>query len=451
MGKYFGTDGIRGKSNQGVMSSFFLTKVARSLGISLKQQKSRPKVLVGKDTRISGYMMEGAVASGLCSVGVDVFFVGPLPTPGVAYLTRGMRADAGIMLSASHNPYGDNGLKIFNANGFKLSDEQELAMEDFIDNQAQSEQWNVPAIDLGRAKRIDDAIGQYSVYLKEQFPKSYQLDGFKIVVDSGNGASYRVAPIVFRELGAQVVTINDKPNGFNINENAGALHPQSLAEAVVREKADIGFAYDGDADRIVVVDHTGHILDGDTLIAICAIHLKEKDQLRLNQICATIMSNMGLDVTLKKHDIKVFRAPVGDRYVVETMVKHHMNFGGENSGHIIYLDSATTGDGILTSLNLLATLIHSGKSLNDLAKIMIKFPQLHKNIPVEKKVPLKNLEKTSKLIGEIEKSLQDKGRLIIRYSGTENLLRVTLEGENPNLLKDFLDKIEHQVQSELSQ
>ena len=450
MGKYFGTDGIRGKSNQGLMSPDFLLKVARSLGVTLKKSKHRPKVLVGKDTRISGYMIEGAIAAGLCSVGVDVFFVGPLPTPGVAYLTKGMRADAGIMISASHNPYDDNGVKLFNSNGFKFSDFQEKEMEDFIDNHVMSEEWNVSPKELGKAKRLNDAVGQYSVYLKEQFSKSLQLDGMKIVIDCGNGASYRVAPIVFRDLGADVVTIHDQPNGFNINENSGALHPQKLMECVLQEKADIGFAYDGDADRIVVVDNKGQVLDGDCLIAICSIYLKSQHKLKKNKICATIMSNMGLDIALKNFGIDVYRADVGDRKVVDQMIKSGMNFGGENSGHIIYLDSATTGDGILTSLKLLENIIHSGKSLSDLSNVMIKFPQLNKNIPVHKKISLENLTKTHKLIKEIEKKLLNKGRLIVRYSGTENLLRLTLEGENKDLLNEYIHELEAQVLEELN-
>lgn len=448
MGKYFGTDGIRGEANTGSMKPANLLKIAQAFGVSLKKRIEKPKVLIGKDTRVSGYLIEGIISSGLCSVGVDVLFVGPLPTPGIAYLTRGMRADAGIMISASHNPFFDNGIKLFDQNGFKIPDSEELFIEKLMESD-ELDKHLVTSKNLGRAKRIDDAIGQYAVFLKEKFPKNLKLDGLKIVLDSAYGAGYKVGPKVFSELGAEVVSIHDEPNGFNINEQSGALHPEILAKKVVEHHADIGFALDGDADRLIIVDEKGNILDGDNIIALCALEMKSQNQLKNNGVCVTIMSNKGLDVAMDSAGIKVIRTQVGDRNVMESMLQYNFSLGGEQSGHLIFLDSSTTGDALIACLKVLEMMCITKKSISQLAAVMKKFPQITKNVKVTKKPPLETLPITTSLVREFEQKLGSSGRVLVRYSGTESLARITLEGPELGQIEAMANKIEQVLLQEI--
>ncbi len=448
MGKYFGTDGIRGEANSGIMTPVNLLRLAQAFGVSLKKRIDKPKVLIGKDTRVSGYLIEGVISSGLCSVGVDVLFVGPLPTPGIAYLTRGMRADAGMMISASHNPYYDNGIKLFDHNGFKIPDSEEFFIENLMDSN-ELEKHLVTSQNLGRAKRIDDAIGQYAVFLKEKFPKNLKLDGLKIVLDSAHGAGYKVGPKVFEELGAKVITIHDEPNGFNINEQSGALHPQILAKKVVEHRADIGFALDGDADRLIVVDELGNILDGDNIIALCALEMKSQNQLKNNGVCVTIMSNKGFDVAMETAGINVIRTNVGDRSVMESMLQNDYCLGGEQSGHLIFLDSSTTGDALIACLKVLEMMCITNKRISQLASVMKKFPQITKNVKVIKKPPLETLPLTTSLVREFEQELGSSGRVLLRYSGTESLARITLEGPELGQIEAMANKIEQVLLKEI--
>lgn len=449
MGKYFGTDGVRGQINEKVMTPSFLLKLAQAFGVRLRGKNPRPKVLIGKDTRISGYLVEGALAAGLCSVGVDVLFVGPMPTPGIAYLTRSMRANAGIMISASHNPYTDNGIKLFDSDGFKLPDSEEALIENLIDSENFEHEFLVSSEHLGRAKRIDDAVGQYGVFLKEHFPKELRLHGKKIVIDCANGGGYKVAPKVFEELGASVFCIHNEPNGFNINLNCGALHPEDLVASVLEHKADIGIALDGDADRLIVVDEKGQILDGDQILAILAIDLNLRHELHNNGICVTVMSNKGFERAMKKAGIQIVYTPVGDRYVVEEMKKHKYVLGGEQSGHILFLDDNTTGDGIFAALRLVRVMCTQEKTLSELATAMEKFPQITKSIHVTSKIPFEKLPKTMAMVQHCEKELGEFGRILIRYSGTESLVRVTLEGQSIEKLNEMYEKIEKVLTTEM--
>lgn len=448
MGKYFGTDGIRGEVNKGFMTPSFILKVAQAFGISLRKKQNKPKVLIGKDTRVSGYMIEGALCAGLCSVGVDVLVVGPLPTPGIAYLTRGMRASAGIVISASHNPFQDNGIKLFDNEGFKFPDQEEDSIEQLIDCENIQEYLAPPNL-LGRAKRIDDAIGQYAVFLKERFPKNLKLDGKKIVIDCAHGSGYKVAPKVLEELGAEVICLHDSPNGFNINLNSGALHPQNLVDAVKKNNADLGIALDGDADRLIVVDETGTVLDGDQIIAMCAIDLKNKNLLKNNGVCVTVMTNKGFDVCMQKASIDVVRTQVGDRYVMEEMKKRDYILGGEQSGHLLFLDSSTTGDGIIAALKVLEVMCVQNKPLSELASIMEKFPQVTKSIPVLAKPSFDKLPQTTSLVKKFETELGTTGRILLRYSGTETLARVTLEGPSLTRLNEMACHIETVMTQEI--
>jgi len=427
--KYFGTDGIRGKANVYPISPDLVLKLGQAIGLHFKDAQTHPKILIGKDTRRSGYMLEQALSAGICSVGVDTSFLGPLPTPGIAYLTRGMRATAGIVLSASHNPFYDNGIKIFSSNGYKLPDEVELAIEKLLDNPNLAV--NLPTgAKIGRASRVDDAIGQFAVYLKEQFPKHLTLEGMRIVIDCANGAAYRVAPKVFTELGAEVFQIGVDPDGTNINNGCGALYPQKLQERVMLYKADIGLAFDGDADRLVVVDNKGDIVDGDEIMAICALRMIKQNKLNHNTLVSTVMSNGGLEIALAKVGGKVVRAQVGDRYVMEQMISGNYNLGGEQSGHLIFKDSATTGDGVLAGLAVLQAVLEEEKPVSELRKCMEKLPQILKNVEVKEKIPLEKLPELSSAIAKAEKKLGANGRVLFRYSGTESKARIMVEGSD---------------------
>ncbi|MBC7532161.1 MAG: phosphoglucosamine mutase [Oligoflexus sp.] len=440
MGKYFGTDGIRGKANVAPMSPDFVLRLGQAIGLHFRNAYPHPKILIGKDTRRSGYMLEQALSAGICSVGVNVQFLGPLPTPGIAYLTRGMRACAGIVISASHNPFDDNGIKIFSDNGFKLPDEIETKLENMVDDNDLQNDLPV-GMDIGSAKRIDDAVGQYAVFLKEQFPKYLTLDGLRIVVDCANGAAYKVAPKVFEELGAELFVLGNQPDGKNINYRCGALHPQNLIEKVRLYKADIGIGLDGDADRLIVVDNQGEIVDGDQILAICAQHMHSEGKLRKATVVSTVMSNMGLEIALQNMGVKLQRTKVGDRYVVDEMRKGGYNLGGEQSGHLVFADCSTTGDGILAALHLLEVMLLKQKTLAELKSCMELLPQVLKNIHVLHKKPFENLPEVHKLITAAEAKLGSRGRVLVRYSGTENLARVMLEGEDHTQIESMAGEI----------
>lgn len=436
----FGTDGIRGCANRYPITPEVILRIGQAIGIFFKNQFQQPKILIGKDTRKSGYFIEQALSAGICSVGGESYFLGPLPTPGIAYLTRGMRASAGIVISASHNPYRDNGIKIFASDGYKLPDEAEKELEQLIHQKIQLHERPI-GNHIGISQRIDDAIGQYAVFLKEQFPKHLTLEGLRIVVDCAQGSSYKVAPKVLTELGAEVVTIHDQPNGININEHCGALHPQSLIKHVHLHRANIGLALDGDADRLLVVDEKGELLDGDEILAICGIDYLKNNRLNKNILVSTILSNMGLDLALQKHKGKVIRTNVGDRHVVTAMRNNGLNLGGEQSGHLIFRDCSTTGDGILAALSLLEVILENQKPLSELKKVMEKLPQVQKSIRILGRVPLEEMPELSKKVSMLNKDLNPEGRVLFRYSGTELKARILVEGSDHKKITTHLEEL----------
>jgi len=446
--KLFGTDGVRGIANIDPMTTEMAMHLGRASAYVFKNGKRRHRLVIGKDTRLSGYMIENALVAGICSMGVDVLLVGPLPTPGIAFITSSMRADAGVVISASHNPYQDNGIKFFSNDGFKLPDELELQIEDLILNN-KLDQLRPIADEVGKAYRIDDAIGRYVVFLKNTFPRDLDLQGLRIVLDCANGAGYKVAPAVFEELGAEVIRIGVKPDGTNINDGCGSLHPEVMAEKVREYRADLGIALDGDADRVIFVDENSNEVDGDHIMAICATDLLKAGQLKKKTLVATVMSNMGLDIAMKQAGGKVIRTAVGDRYVVEEMLKGGYNLGGEQSGHMIFLDHNTTGDGILSALQVLAIIQRSGKRLSDLAKVMTSLPQVLVNVRVREKARLEDIAPIKQAIDEVEAELADKGRVLIRYSGTEPLLRVMIEGESQTRITQLADQLAGVVRQHL--
>jgi len=393
-------------------------------------------------------MIEQALASGICSMGVDVLLVGPLPTPAIAFLTTSMRADAGIMISASHNPYEDNGIKIFSRDGFKLPDEDEERIEDLIFS-GKIDNYRPTAADIGKAFRVDDAAGRYIVHCKNSFPNSLTLDGIRIVLDSAHGAAYKVAPIIFRELGAEVVSCGAEPNGENINKKVGALHPDHMSKLVKKHKANLGIALDGDGDRVVFVDENGDLIDGDAVMAICGLKMLKKRKLRKKTLVATVMSNMGLDVLIKKHGGKVIRARVGDRYVVEEMRAGGFNFGGEQSGHLIFMDHSTTGDGIISALQVLSVMMQTERKLSELAMVLEKMPQVLINVPVREKPNLDEIDSVKNAIEKAEKKLAGKGRVLVRYSGTELLARVMIEGPSKKEIEKMAADIAGLIKGEI--
>nr|WP_320048405.1 phosphoglucosamine mutase [uncultured Desulfuromonas sp.] len=446
--KLFGTDGVRGVANVYPMTSEIAMQLGRAVAYLFKGSDKRRRIVIGKDTRLSGYMIENAMASGICSMGVDVQLVGPLPTPGIAFITRSMRADAGVVISASHNPYQDNGIKFFSNEGLKLPDEMELKLEQLLF----SEELDVlrpTADEVGRAFRIDDATGRYIVFLKHAFPRDLDLRGMKIVVDCANGAAYKVAPAVFEELGADVVRLGVSPNGININAGCGSLFPAQLAEAVKEHGADVGVALDGDADRVIFVDEGGREIDGDHIMAVCATHLLEQGKLAHKTVVATVMSNMGLDIAMQRVGGTVVKTAVGDRYVVEEMLKKGYNFGGEQSGHMIFFDHNTTGDGVLSALQTLAIMRRTGKPLSELAQVMTALPQLLVNVRVKERVDLSTVPAVQQVIDASNEALGASGRVLIRYSGTEPLLRIMLEGENDQQIQRLADDIADAVVTHL--
>jgi phosphoglucosamine mutase len=440
MRKLFGTDGVRGVANTYPMTTEIAMQLGRAIAFLVKQQKAdkehNPRIVIGKDTRLSGYMIENALASGICSMGVNVLLVGPLPTPGIAFITTGMRADAGVVISASHNPFQDNGIKIFSKDGFKLPDGEEAIIEDLIFSKKMDSLRPV-AEEVGKAARIDDAKGRYIVFLKNTFPKRYTLDGIHIVLDCAHGATYGVAPHVFEELGAKVTSIGVQPDGKNINHECGALHPEVMAEMVRNEGADLGIALDGDGDRLIVSDEQGKIVDGDQIMAICAEEMIGRQKLAQNTLVATVMSNLGLEVAMERMGGKLVRTQVGDRYVVEEMLRNKYNFGGEQSGHLIFLKHNTTGDGILGALQLLVAMKKKERPLSELTQIMEPFPQVLKNVRITRKIALDQISGFSKKLITIEESLGTKGRILIRPSGTEPVIRVMIEGEDEKLIDEM--------------
>ncbi|MFA9373450.1 MAG: phosphoglucosamine mutase [Poseidonibacter sp.] len=424
--KLFGTDGVRGKAGE-FLDSITVIKLAMAAGIYFRKHSTTKRILVGKDTRRSGYMIENALVSGLTAVGYDVIQIGPMPTPAIAYLTESMRCDAGIMISASHNPYEDNGIKFFDNHGNKLGVNCEKKIEEIFNNEDALINGQVTDKSIGASKRIDDVIGRYIVSIKSSFPKDLTLHGLRIVLDCANGAAYKVGPTILNELGADVIVVNDKPDGFNINENCGAMHPENIGKLVKEYRADIGLALDGDADRLVVVDEKGNVVDGDKLIGALCKYLNDEKLLEGNACVATVMSNKALEDYLEKDDIKLHRSNVGDKYVLEVMKDEDINFGGEQSGHIIFSDAAKTGDGLASALQVLALVIKSGKKASEVLNPFELYPQILHNMKINEKIPLDKIEGLDELL----KPLREKGmRDLIRYSGTENKIRLLLEGRN---------------------
>lgn len=448
MRKLFGTDGVRGIANVYPLTSEMALQIGRATAYIFKNSNRRHKIVIGKDTRISCYMLEQALASGVCSMGVDALLVGPMPTPAVAYITTGMRADAGVVISASHNPYQDNGIKIFGRDGFKLPDADEEAIEDLIFGQ-KIDSLRPTATAIGKAFRIDDAHGRYIEFCKSVFPKGMTLDGMKLVLDCAHGAAYKMAPVIFSELGAEVIALGVNPNGQNINKNCGALHPEVVGRAVLKHKADLGIALDGDGDRVAIVDDQGRYLDGDYLMAICGVEMLREKTLKKKTLVTTVMSNLALDRVIESHGGRVVRTKVGDRYVVEEMRAEGYNFGGEQSGHHIFLDYSTTGDGIISSLQLLGVLRKHHQKLSALAGLLEKLPQVLKNVPVKEKQDLTHLHTVSETIERAEKRLRGRGRVLVRYSGTEPLVRIMVEGPSQKECERLAEDIGKAIRKEL--
>ncbi|NMW32246.1 phosphoglucosamine mutase [Altererythrobacter sp. RZ02] len=434
--KFFGTDGIRGRTNTGVMTAEIAMRVGQAAGRHFMRGDHRHRVVIGKDTRLSGYMMESALVAGFTSVGMDVIMTGPLPTPAIALLTREMRADMGVMISASHNLYEDNGIKLFGPDGFKLSDADELAIEEAI----MQDQELAPAAKVGRARRIDDAQGRYIHAVKQAVSDKTRFDGLKVVVDCANGAAYQVAPSAIWELGAEVIALGVSPNGTNINDGVGSTSLDALKAKVLEEGAAIGIALDGDADRLIVVDEKGQTVDGDQLMALIATRMHEKGELRGGGLVATVMSNLGLERYMEAQGLKLERAKVGDRYVLEKMREGGFNVGGEQSGHMIMLDYATTGDGTTAALRVLASLVRSGKKASELMHLFDPVPQLLKNVRFDGGKPLDDATVKS-VIAEAEQELEGTGRLVIRPSGTEPVIRVMAEGDDAAQVEQIVDRI----------
>jgi phosphoglucosamine mutase len=464
----FGTDGVRGVANQEPMTSETALKLGRAIAKVLhdtrpfespgrggapafarksdENGKHRYKILIGKDTRLSGYMLETALASGIVSMGADVLLVGPMPTPGVAFLTRSMRADAGVVISASHNPYQDNGIKFFSWDGFKLPDEVEARMEEMIFS-GETESSRPTASEIGKAFRVSDAVGRYNVFLKNCFPRNLTLEGLKIVVDCGHGAAYKVVPEVLSELGAEVLPIGVQPDGENINRRCGALYPETAREVLLHEGADFGVALDGDADRAVFIDETGEILDGDRVLAICALDMHRKGTLKGSGLVATVMSNLGLELAMQEAGLEVVRTQVGDRYVVEKMLTDNYNLGGEQSGHILFLDHNTTGDGAITCLQMLSLMVETHKRLSELKSVMRRLPQVLLNVTVREKRDFSEMPKVARKIDDVERALGERGRVLVRYSGTELLARIMLEGEEEKRIRAMAEDIACEIRA----
>ncbi|MCX8044785.1 MAG: phosphoglucosamine mutase [Desulfobacterota bacterium] len=449
MGKLFGTDGIRGEANRYPMDAPMAFAVGQAVTHILKKKGHTTRVIIGKDTRISGYMLESSLESGITSMGGNAYLVGVLPTPGIAFITESMRADAGIVISASHNPFQDNGIKIFSGNGFKLSDEQEDVIEKLILD-GKLPEMVPPAREMGRAYRINDVHGRYIVFVKNTFPRDLSIEGMKISMDVANGATYMVAPEVFTELGADLTVIHNTPNGLNINDKCGSQHTDDLRKCVLENGADIGLAFDGDGDRLIAVDEKGNEITGDQILVICAKILKEEGRLKNDLVVSTVMSNLGFTVACKKYGFKYHAAKVGDRYVLEDMLRLGSVIGGEQSGHMIFLDHHTTGDGIITALQLIAAMVKTGKPLSELAKLMEVFPQKLINVEVSRKPELSTVPQIVEAVKQVEAELKDEGRVLIRYSGTQNMCRVMVEGPTKAVTEKYCKQLADIVKSALN-
>jgi phosphoglucosamine mutase len=436
--KYFGTDGVRGRANSGAMTPDLVMKIGMAAGQLHLRGGHKHRVVIGKDTRLSGYMIEQALTAGLLSAGMDVFLLGPTPTPAVAMLTRSMRADLGVMISASHNPYYDNGIKFFGPDGYKLSDDMELEIEALVDD---PKQIVLASSDhIGRAKRIEDAGARYTEFAKRTYVGDAGLDGLRIVIDAANGASYRTAPPVLWELGAEIITIGNEPNGLNINDKCGSTHPEAMCQRVRETRADIGIALDGDADRLIICDENGKVIDGDQIMALIATSWAARGQLKGGGLVSTIMSNLGLERFMESKGLTLARTKVGDRYVVEHMREHGFNVGGEQSGHIVMSDFATTGDGLLAGLQVLAEVVRQGKPVSEVCNLFVPYPQLLKNVKFKGGKPLEDA-RVKAAIKDAESQLASTGRLVIRPSGTEALIRVMAEGQDENLVEKIVDDL----------
>jgi phosphoglucosamine mutase len=446
--KIFGTDGVRGRANTSPMTVEIALALGRAAGKIFRTHNGKRRVVIGKDTRLSCYMFENALISGLCSMGVDTLMLGPFPTPGVAFITRAYRADAGIVISASHNPYYDNGIKFFSAEGLKLPDEWEMEMESIISKGDFND--CLPADDdICKNTKVSDADGRYIEFIKATFPKRQSLKGLKVVLDCANGAAYKVAPLVFRELDANVFVYGNTPNGLNINDKCGSLYPEVIQKAVIDHRGDVGIALDGDADRVVMVDENAQIVDGDTILAICARDMQKQGLLRNNRVVTTVMSNFGFTKAMEELKIEVIKSQVGDRYVIQDMLKHGANLGGEQSGHLIFWDQNTTGDGLVSALQVLRIMIETDSKLSDLASIIKRYPQACISVPVSSKPVLSELKKTNHVIKEAETTLGSSGRVLVRYSGTENICRVMVEGPKQKQVNQLANSIADAVNEEI--
>lgn len=447
--KLFGTDGIRGRANVFPTTPGIALRVGQALGLLLKKKYPEEKqhtVLIGKDTRLSGYMLEQALASGLNSMGVWVQLTGPLPTPGIGFLAQNMRVSAGLVISASHNPYYDNGIKIFFADGFKISSQEEKIIEELVF----SKDLQTTQQEVGRTRRIADASGRYIVFAKRSFPKEKNLKDIKIVLDCANGAAYKVAPAIFTELGAKVIAIGNQPDGFNINKKVGALYPEKMAEIVLKHKADVGLSLDGDGDRLIMADEQGRILNGDHILGICSLYLKSQNRLPKGKVVITHLSNSGLEESLDPKGVSFIRTDVGDRNVVEVMRKNNVHLGGEPSGHIIFLNHSTTGDGCIAALNVLAAMKQKNQKLSNLRDMIKEKPQISLKTVVKQKVKLESVPGYKEMMNNVKKELKDKGRVLVRYSGTESLVRVFVEGDNPSFIQQQAQKINSFLEQNLS-
>jgi phosphoglucosamine mutase len=453
--KIFGTDGVRGTANLEPVTAETALKLGRASAHVFKnlevqsRGRGKHKIVIGKDTRLSGYMLENAISSGILSMGVDVIFIGPLPTPGVAYVTRSLRADAGIVITASHNPYTDNGIKFFRADGYKLDNAIEEEIENLVFTGA-IEKVSPSSDQIGKALRIDDALGRYIEFAKSSFPKGLTLEGIKIVLDCGHGAAYKSSPSVLHELGAEVIVVNNQPDGTNINENCGSMHPEAMCRKVVEHGADIGIAHDGDADRVLLCDETGTLIDGDDIMAIAATEMLAENSLLERTLVATVMSNAGLEAAIKRAGGRMVRTAVGDKNVIDAMLTHGYNFGGEQSGHLIFRDHGTTGDGLVAALQILRILKAKDQPLSQLAKCWTRFPQLVTNVKIREKKPIEQLDGVSRLVAEAEKELQSQGgRLLLRYSGTEPKIRLLVEGSDAQALEKWSKLICGAIQNQI--
>lgn len=447
--KLFGTDGVRGIANKYPVDGEIAFKLGQAIALMCRSENlGLERIVVGKDTRLSGYLLESAIISGICSMGMDAMLVGPLPTPGIAFVARSMRARAGVMVSASHNPVEYNGIKFFDKDGFKFPDEVELKMEEMVLG-GQLTSYCVGPLELGKAYRIDDAQGRYIQYLKGTFPQDLTLEGLKIILDCANGAGYKVSPAVFTELGAEVVTTAVSPNGLNINCDSGALHPNRMAKLVREHKANVGIALDGDADRVIMCDENGNIVDGDTIIALCASHLKINGALAKNTVVGTSMSNMGLEVFLRERGISFIRTDVGDKYVIDVMRRENLELGGEPSGHIIFLSDTTSGDGVLAALRVLSVMCRQQKPLSEVAGVFRPFPQVINNVGVRERLPIADMKNVATEVALAEKELGNRGRLVVRYSGTEDIARVMVEGENESDISAIAARIVDAIKLEI--